>query len=77
MSNDFSEIIPFIEERLELGRKKYNQPVRVLDTHMIHFLSSSSTFEKETLVPQNYWKYHLLEELLDGIVYATSQDIYA
>lgn len=77
-------IVNLIKERLELGRRKYKQPVRALDTAKVQFLSSTTLSSlindggSNTVVfsDDNYWSFHILEEHLDAIVYYLTRDIY-
>lgn len=75
MSQNKDTILDLVAARLEMGKEKYGQPVRVLDTGKISFLSPLSGSSKY-ISPKNYWRFHALEEFLDAIVYTIAAEIY-
>jgi phage terminase large subunit GpA-like protein len=59
--DDNAEILRLVQERLALGRQRYGHGVRV-DDDVSKFTSDGS----------NEWETMMLEEALDGMVYAAA-----
>ena len=61
MSDDNKEIVKLLNERLILGKERYGHGVRIDD--------DTRQFDTE----DNNWETMMMEEALDGMIYAAAQ----